>query len=1514
MAKNNRLPTERINWFDGQRVTETDLDIEQSYVQKVTSELALDSIGSGVVQPDPFEIKVLLDTSSPGKYSDSENPSKTDIESGNYDGMPIFLDRQVSDTARGVKLEIEITNADVKGREQVKVLLLGRAFDGINSEGVLAAEVLSFSKNTKKITKNYYREIIAVYFNNFSGGTGKTYYSLSEDSLDLISKNNGKAIIREALPLFVYPTPSMSEQTQSPNFALASFITSSTSNTIQDELEAGLGSSNSIGDLYLELAGSEQVKFESNASTAIAYGQKFLAKCNNIQRIDVLLSVENDESAAIGEEFDWSGDIVISIHELSTDTNSSTDAVPDDLIDFDPEITPLIEASYSQEDLAAAGYSLGLYPSLVSFNFSGTLIADPNIDPVIKENTYYAFIITRRGDNRTGTLMIEKGYSTSAGKLENNVPLTIFEEYSKPTIKFFEFDPVTKRYINDSNSALWYVVHCDSIGITPGTAYSNEGIAVTLEKTEKFVGGSEIPFSLENIPLRTVAEGEYNYVILSHIEEFTTPDIHPRTNNFVFKRIKDSVGISIVNAAELSTLQEDTFPLLLARVKDQNVRDAQTITGSFDKPGLIDVKKVIIENPSNSLLSTSLVGRVLTPDVNCNCTARYRISKTECLQILAGDLDRDGKITQDDVILMLDIVGNTINSQDTERSILGGEIDILDFLCSDLNADESVDGDDIELLEDAVDGSVNFVASEKSTYLVLHLENILESNDYPTIYVDEDSTGVTTINTGTITLTLSGRAALIARPGDKIEIDEGDDAGTYVILTKTIESDHITVTFTVENTDQSSVSFSGDSGFTSSIISGSKVNVFADNNTLVSIPFSSSNYEISFVDFPFTEDFIDICDLRRLVSLSFIEESNSLCKCEDSSCINGDKCSPVYKNQQYLPGDVYIPNGNILSAPNTLHRLDSEYVNVKITLPPGSIDDCAIDLYNTFIKAEDGGCKTAAGYPAMKYSDGTYVGCEDDGVDTDIAKNRIKFSHAICGLYVDSFIDGYGLDGYADKTNTDDNVESIVESYVLKDYTGFSEWTNDSGNNTSIINIAKPSGDDEPATFDITTTSDSGIKYGRIISPAETQDFEGDFIVDFSATRTLWNSDDLSTGEVSAFSTLTITNTDGSIATLNLGWKLTGGSSTKLFYSGVIEDSLLTVLSTFEYYIDAPDTVNSEVKFRFRRENDVVKAYYIVPDQLDGTDYANFGTYVRIGENPSMQPGYGTAVVGFEIMQNDSPTSGKSFYVNLNDFDILSSYSSDDEQTSLDIGRDSITDEISRATLTFPLSITSRTNVVSATLKLESEVSGTYSDSFDVIGINIINANNIGSTFNLPLLDQPSQIVSFSPGTVSVGDEILVDVIDIITLFLSTPSHLPGQIKGIIIKPSIDTDTTITISSSATLEIGYEDVTTGVIFKVGTSLDVSTGILTLNTKNVLYDALNAENRTVVNLGIYLKKAGFLNQDLSVGIGDLNRIGIGTCKADTILTQDDECYFVVGDTTTGTFVRGPLPCTFNLATS
>jgi hypothetical protein len=67
----------------------------------------------------------------------------------------------------------------------------------------------------------------------------------------------------------------------------------------------------------------------------------------------------------------------------------------------------------------------------------------------------------------------------------------------------------------------------------------------------------------------------------------------------------------------------------------------------------------------------------------------------------------------------------------------------------------------------------------------------------------------------------------------------------------------------------------------------------------------------------------------------------------------------------------------------------------------------------------------------------------------------------------------------------------------------------------------------------------------------------------------------------------------------------------------------------------------------------------------------------------------------------------------------------------------------------------------------------------------------------------------------------------------------------------------------------------------------------------------------LKFGVHLKKSGFANDDITIGIKDLARVGIGTCVDETEFEEDELCYFIAGSTATGTFVEGPFPCYFHL---
>jgi hypothetical protein len=1509
MSKKERLVTKRVNFYDGHRITEQDLDSEQINNNAIVSNLASDFHGSGIVRGSPFEEVILLDTRFPSKYCLSgENPSQFYLESGSYDGRGITLDRQPTDPVKGSRVEFELVNTEVMGKKRTKILILGRAFDGENSQGELVAEFLEFYKNTKLVTKKFYTSIIAVFFNNFSGGIGKTYEDPEVESLNLISKNNGYMIVRVAPPLSAYPSEKASYQIESPNFDINNYISSSVGKSMEEEIEIALGPNNNINDLYIELEGSEKLKFEKSGLVSISYGQKFLSKVNNIQRVDLLLSVEGDTTLPLENKFDFSGDLVVSIHELVTSVVCSSDAVPDDLIDFDPEVTPLAEVSFSQEDLETLGYKLNDTPQVVSFNFAGTLIADPNIDPSIKKDKYYAILISRRGNNQVGTVIVEKGFDKVYKKSDLGVPLTVLERFGKQQSKYIEYDPITKRFINDSNSSLWYVIHTDAIEVTDGTAYTDSGIAVTVPKTTDFVGSTQISYFERYLNLRTVAEGSDNYLVLSQQEAFSDPNVHPRTNNFVFTRVLDAPSFSVVNSEELQKITSESIPLLLAKINDNNVRSAYRISGLLDKPGLIGLNTITIVNPSQDLLNSNLINRVVTPDINCNCNYRYRIVKVECKVVKAGDLNDDKELTTTDLGEMLNLVGNTINSEETERKILNREIDVVDFIKADLNLDGSVDGTDIEILENAIDGYINFSIPEEFKTLTLYLENILEENNYPRVFLDDLFTGSTAVGASTATFTSpSKEIALAISVGDVLTLDDPGAGSQYLIASKEIAPDGYTVTLSVTDLFGEETTFNGSTGLNFEITSRSEVNLFADNPKLLSIPFSSFEFEIDFIDAPYQSSFVEIYDLRRFVGSSFIEEKDGSCQCVETDCLPTNEASPIYKNQTYIPGDLYIPDGNILSAPGVPHHGDFEYTNIKIPLPPGSITNCSVDLYSSFLKSKDGSCLTAAGFPAMRYSDGTLVGCEDIGSNTDITKGRVKFSTAVASICVDALVDGY-IDGYTDlsqATDTSSAIEVITENFIDASYNAFNNWTLD-GLNDPIVSISNPAIINTPAIFELTTSSNTGKRFGRLNSPASVQNFTGDFVVDFKATRTTWPSSSLINGAVYSFATLEVVNAN-TTATLNLGWKIIAGYTTKLFYGGVIKNNLNTIISTFNFEVDAPDVVGDDVLFRFRRINDVISAYYVIPDKLFESTVDSFGQYIKIGTNPEMHPGTGPATMSFEINQENAPTAGLSFFVRLSEVIFNSSYTTDSSPSSLTLGRDSLTSVVDRAIITLPFSLPRKTNIVSATLVFTSETTDFLTDFFNIIPLVLLNADNIGKWSNIPLEQDLSLMKSFSPGSIVSGSEISIDITSLYTSLQIKLGHLPGFIKGLVIEPDADTTTSFTISSNIKLVVEYLDDSTGMIFKVGIDLNPNTGIATFNTRNILFDAMTKTNRTVLNFGVYLKKAGFKNKDIELSVDDLSRIGIGSCFESPVVI-DDQCYFITGSTEVGVFVEGPFPCT------
>ena len=152
MAKTNRENVPRVNFFDGQKVTEQDLDEEQIHHRSASSSIVRDFHGSGVIRDRLFESRILFDTSNPDEYSedDDENSSKFIVEDGNYDGLGVYFDRQPSDNVYGNRLEIEASNISALGKITTKILIIGRSFNGIDDAGELVSVKLRMASDREE--------------------------------------------------------------------------------------------------------------------------------------------------------------------------------------------------------------------------------------------------------------------------------------------------------------------------------------------------------------------------------------------------------------------------------------------------------------------------------------------------------------------------------------------------------------------------------------------------------------------------------------------------------------------------------------------------------------------------------------------------------------------------------------------------------------------------------------------------------------------------------------------------------------------------------------------------------------------------------------------------------------------------------------------------------------------------------------------------------------------------------------------------------------------------------------------------------------------------------------------------------------------------------------------------------------------------------------------------------------------------------------------------------------------
>jgi hypothetical protein len=1422
----NRINKSRVNFFDGQRVTERDLDTEQNYFRDAIGGTLSDRGDFGVIDKLEDRDYLLLDLNN----ISTDNPSYGTVSNGKYDGKIILPDFQPADSSFGERIEVSLSGSNSRGRYSTRVLILGRVFNDLTESGSIEFEILEFRKNEALITKNYYNHIYAIMLNNYSGGECFTEDGTSYSNKTHLS-DNSNIIISSAKPLRVYPKTEVFAQKSSPS--IDAYLFSHTYADFETFLSQALGVSRSQSEVFRDFSFRKE-SFLTTDNVGNAIGQKFLSNTDNIQSISVLISKENSG--------DWSGDLVFSIYDLQTTSSSRVAADP---IGFDPSLRPIAQVALDQQDLEYRGIFLDQSPKEIKVDFSRFDCANPS-SGIIEKNKYYAIYIERVGDNRVNSLNIFKGDFLPSGKANLGIPLNPEETFSKQNYRMFKYDAATEKYIDYADESLWFSINASCIEVTPGSAYSVDGFYLNIPKYKEYVGETRILNFKDKVSIPNF--NTKLYVSLERSEKFLDLDVHPRTGNYIHTRISDSAEISF-----LSPPADSNSHLILASVNDKNTRQKVSISGSFDSAGLYETDHFYIVNPTTYQKSINYNGMNFIPDTDCQCNNVYQIIDFEIYNLLAGDLDRDGKYTISDSVLISNISGNTINSEVTERRLFGGEFSIEDFYISDLNNDGAIDGFDILKSEDAANGNINFDSGLQIEFIKIYFENIRASG-LPSLF---SGSATTLSSTNEMTFTANNRSEpLSIRIGDVVNISSPESDTKLYVRAKTVASDEVSVTLYLERESGEAPSFIGSSA-TIDILSKTNTNIFSDNISLIQTPYSTKNYSIFVDESEFRRFNIDVCDLRSFINYNKRKPYDSSCNCYmQHTC---EKPDVVESN---ITGDLKVA-GKLLGESGLPYRGDIDFANIKIPLPAGSIDGCSINIYDSFIKSTTNSCFTSSGLSALKYADGTFVGCEDTESSNDIDKNRIKFIYGIASLFVDTDTTASGT--AATSVKNESFLDFFQEEYNSHYPSNYSLFTSiRTSTNVAFAGSSYRSGVVSMTTSSINENINVDVLAGTLT---------GDFLADFSMSLSDFPS--TSSGDSRCYFKISVSNTDGTSGDFSLGFVRDSGelkifSRTRTFTSMsiLIEDRL--DLKSFSN----PD--NKDINFRVRRVSDSIKGYFYIDD--DRTQPSVLGLYERVDLNPQKQVGYGNATLDF-ITESNSADSGLTYSIRVSNINIKNDYGSEETESGLVAYKDG-SNLFKRVICTANIPISSQMALVSANLKLKS--SRAYTSGFSFNGyfryIKLANSRNFETLNNYyePIDSNAFGSISIS-GPVSEGEVFEIDVKSVIEEMMSKRNFISGITRSFTIEPENNaTSNSFEFSSEMVLELTYVDTNQNLTYKVGVDLDTSSGIMTFNTKNILYDESVKENRTVISVGVLLKKSGFVNKDIEIGVESIKSLGAGNC--------------------------------------
>ncbi len=971
----DRTPVSTLQnvWFDSQQVDNDDLTLEQQHNDQIQSGIVNNHFGSGVL-PEVLGQKILFDTN--------------DI-AGNLDGIDLDSLDQPSDKNYGNQLEIDVSGTIAAGNRRIKLAIIGLDF-----ENNLQYDTFFFSKNEKVITKKHYVRILKVFLNDFLGNSTISFNLKGRD---------GRIVIKEASSFSLSRDTIMVAQDVEPNLFWKDFFIINYP-TITTFLEASLPSYN-IDNLNIS-TGYKQLRSLQANDVSSQIGQKFLATTNNIQKVTLLLSVDNPINPY---DLVWLGDLIVSIYPLQSSIECDTDIVPGLAIDFDPANVPLAQLSVNYTTLLNNGIVLNTVPQPVDFVFSNTPVANGS---AITPGSHYVVTIKRSGSATSGVLSAVMGNDRTSDSRA-----TVFNG---------------SVWVDIPEEDMWFQVWTDSAKITDGQAY-DKGIGIIVPKTQ--VNNSTAiteDYSLDGI---SFTRNDVYYALVKAATQSSAPVQDERTGNNVFSRKQYTPEVDLIKSSDLLELQEVSTPFVVGTISDKNVKTynaaSADITSKFHYFSMIGNECVIkvIEDPTDprydltvlnlvtEFLNGNLLNAKIAPNIN-NPSVFYRIANAELQSMTFGDVNGDGVVDEQDLLIAQNLLDYSLNSAPnaadyTTLTTLFVNDSLLTFNVIDpVTLVPYASGTDGIMTVNSLDGtSVSFNSTSVNFSLIPNI------GDKVVVVSLSSNPG----NNGTFTITGISSPNQITLKKKYINSE---------ILTQILRAD-ITGGFNINSSDINYISdyVNKVNPFPSPIAPGNKIgtkfnvlkfvlepfvdrhddypNTLTNRNSTIHVQpdiyendaaFVSNNFISNPIEFRITKQLtwsdyavVTTSNPRKVASTFTTDTGFNLNKCQTDGVSRDNYPLPL----DFDPGrnDYYVSNNLILDAGGEIirpdgyfYKVDFETNSLSFEIPAISFNsERTINLFTDFVADYDGNGKTRLGYRAMKFAD-----CSTVKLDA-LQKNQVKF-------------------------------------------------------------------------------------------------------------------------------------------------------------------------------------------------------------------------------------------------------------------------------------------------------------------------------------------------------------------------------------------------------------------------------------------------------------------------------------------------------------------------------------------